>query len=274
VLSGTAIEEIEKCPARWFLERQVRAEAVKESPLVFGNALHKIAEGLASQSIEPNIEHIDALLDRMWPGMSYDAVWESKMQRSAAHDASVRLLAWFLEHSRFEAHVEARLSASIDVPHPHNAQETVTVGLKGYADRFEFTADGVVVYDYKTGRKAMENSELVKNIQLALYEYMLQKGTYDTAEHSGNRLPEGVNVSAAALVHLRLDSPDEPGLPRVQQVAAGTHDTKGELLEQRIAHAAHVVIGGRYETRYDPNTCGRCAVRFMCPASPEGGAVL
>ena len=108
VLSGTAIEEIEKCPARWFLERQVRAEAVKESPLVFGNALHKIAEGLASQSIEPHIEQIDALLDRMWPGMSYDAVWESKMQRSAAHDASVRLLAWFLEHSRFEAHVEAR----------------------------------------------------------------------------------------------------------------------------------------------------------------------
>lgn len=271
-LSGTGIDDIERCPAKWFLERKVNAVVVKQNRMVFGSALHKIAEGLALGQIETDIDAIHRKIDALWPGMGYDVEWEAAREREQARDASARLLSWFLDHSTARAEVEAQLGCTTRVPRSDGTGE-IEVSLTGWADRIEISMDGAVIYDFKTGGKSLGNLDLARHLQLALYEFMLTHGHYTAG---GAQAKLDVPVTGAALVMLRLDSGEDDGKPLVQQVAPGAHDAARNVtpLAQRIAAAAEIVLDERYETKYSDSTCRRCDVRFLCPASPDGRQVL
>ena len=149
------------------------------------------------------------------------------------------------------------------------------MSLRGRMDRVELSADGVAVFDFKTGRKAPGTTEVVKSIQLALYEYMLTRDSYRLPD-SPLTIPPGTPVSHTALVHLRVGMPGDDEAPLEQQVRSGAHDAKqpDNTVEARIAGAAEVVRSERYEARYNTERCKRCMVRFLCPAAPEGRGVL
>jgi superfamily I DNA/RNA helicase/RecB family exonuclease len=274
-LSGSGISSIEKCPARWFLERQVRAQIPSELHMVFGSALHKVAEGLSNGTLMAELAAIDATLDRLWPGMGYDVAWESRRQRADARAASIRLLRWFLDHAAAQSVVESQLTLQVSVPHPTQAEQFIAVALNGRADRIEFTADGAAVYDFKTGRKAATPGELAANIQLALYEIMLRHGEFEV-DGEKRKLPDDMAVTHTALVQLRVSDKSDDSAPRVQEVPFGTHDSKNpdRTVVQRIAAAADLVQAEVFPTRYVAEECKRCPVRFLCPASPEGRQVL
>lgn len=271
-LSGTMVTSIETCPAAWFLENKVKAKAESQTRMLFGTALHAIAEGLEAGQIETTVEDIARRLDRLWPGLGFDTTWESEYQRSQAHLASVRLLSWFIDHSQVRSVAESDLSMRASLPTPSGG--TIEVSITGRADRIEFQANGVVIYDYKTGKSAVKSAELPRNLQLALYAFMIENGTY-TENGEIKSLPDGEEVSGAALIHLRLPDAQNPEYPSVQQVAKDSHDAKSKVtLNDRLVSAAQIVLDERYEARYEVNRCSRCAVRFLCPAAPEGRQVL
>ena len=273
-LSGSGVNDIENCPAKWFLERQVRAVVQKQQRMLFGSVLHKLAEGLALGSIEPDISTIDIMVDRLWSGMDYETNWESQAQRRQAHDASVRLLNWVVEHNEIDNVVESQLLCTTHVPHPLESEKTIEVSIVGFADRIEFNSDGVTVFDFKTGAKSLSRLELARNLQLALYQFMLENGTYSRGDVT-HELPEDMSVSASSLVQLRFFDEVNPDLPLVQEVRPGTHDQESKVsLAQRLGNAAHVVMDERYEAIYEANSCVRCDVRFLCPAAPEGRSIL
>ena len=275
-ISASGITAIEHCPAQWFLERKLNALSQSATPMIFGNALHAIAQGLSSGELDYDISAIDEQLDRLWPGMGYEAQWESSRERIAAHDASVRLLTWMLEHKDRESITESDLAwnTKIAVENPDGTSREVDLAITGRADRIEFTEDGIMVFDFKTSKDAKKSKDLFKDIQLALYTYLLEHGSYKRNDEAVTRNPE-TNVTGAALVQLRVGEKDNADLALVQQVSPETHDENSlTALDQRIGQAALVVLDENYEARYEEQKCKLCKVRTLCPATPEGKQVL
>jgi RecB family exonuclease len=275
-ISASGITAIEHCPAQWFLERKLNALSQSATPMIFGNALHAIAQGLSAGDLAYDISAIDDQLDRLWPGMGYEAAWESSRERTAAHDASVRLLTWMLEHKDQMSITESALSwkTKVDVENSDGSSREVDIAITGRADRIEFTENGIMVFDFKTSKEAKKTKELFKDVQLALYTYLLEHGNYTKDEVAVTREPSQ-EVKGAALVQLRVGEQDNSDLAMVQQVSPETHDENSPVtLTQRLGKAALVVLDERYEARYEDQKCKLCKVRMLCPATPEGKQVL
>ena len=275
-LSPSTVRAIEECPAKWFLERQVQATSQAATVMVFGNAIHAIAQGLQTKEIPLDMDAVDQKLDRLWPGMGYEAPWEATQMRTEAHVVSSRLFAWLVQQGEVESIAEAGLAlkTSVHTTNPDGTARVIQLSVNGRADRIEFQADGVVVYDFKTGRKPMEKKKLPTDIQLALYSYLVKSGNYEDGPSQKSLAPE-INVKGAALVQLRSSPRDQLDLPVVQSVNAGDHDQESEVtLEERLASAASIILDETYEARYSEQQCRTCSVRIMCPAVPEGRPVL
>jgi len=244
--------------------------------MIFGNALHAIAQGLSSGEIAYDISAIDEQLDRLWPGMGYEADWESSRERTAAHDASVRLLTWMLNHKDQLSITESELTwkTKVAVDNPDGSMREVDVAISGRADRIEFTENGIMIFDFKTSKEAKKSKDLFKDVQLALYAYLLENGNFTKDGEIVSREPSQ-DVQGAALVQLRVGEKDNSDLALVQQVSPETHDENSPTsLDQRIGQAALIVLDERYEARYEDQKCKSCKVRTLCPATPEGKQVL
>jgi superfamily I DNA/RNA helicase/RecB family exonuclease len=275
-ISASGITSIEHCPAQWFLERKLNALSQSATPMIFGNALHAIAQGLSSGELAYDISAIDDQLDRLWPGMGYEAEWESSRERNAAHAASVRLLTWMLDHKDQVSITESGLSwkTKIAVTSPDGSSRDVDLAITGRADRIEFIEDGIMIFDFKTSKDAKKSKDLFKDVQLALYTYLLENGNFTKDGEEVSRESEQ-QVKGAALVQLRVGEKDNSDLALVQQVSPDTHDENSTIaLDQRIGQAALVVLDERYEARYEDQKCKLCKVRTLCPATPEGKQVL
>ena len=275
-ISASGITAIEHCPAQWFLERKLNAISQSATPMVFGNALHTIAQGLSAGDIPSDITAIDEQLDRLWSGMGYEATWESTRERQAAHDASVRLLSWLLAQNVNASVTESELTfqTKVNVVQPDGTEREVSVAIKGRADRIEFTQDGVMVFDFKTSKESKKRADLQKDVQLALYTYLLEHGNYTQNDEIQKR-DTNQNVQGAALIQLRVSEKDNPDAALVQQVTPESHDENSQTsLTQRIGQAALVVLDESYEAKYEEQKCKLCKVRMLCPAAPEGKQVL
>jgi RecB family exonuclease len=150
----------------------------------------------------------------------------------------------------------------------------VDIAITGRADRIEFTENGIMVFDFKTSKEAKKPKELFKDVQLALYTYLLEHGNFTNADGVVSR-DSNQDVKGAALVQLRVGEKDDSDLALVQQVSPDTHDENSPIsLTQRMGQAALIVLDERYEARYDDQKCKLCKVRMLCPATPEGKQVL
>jgi len=273
-LSATKIKSIEECPAQWFLTREVEAVAKTQNHMVFGVILHSIAQGLQMGELKPDLDVIDEQLDKVWQAMPYEAAWVSANERAQAHTAAERLLNWFKANADVRSIAESTLElrTKLEVVNPDGSTRDIEVQISGSADRVQFNADGIVVYDYKTGRSRASN--INKNVQLALYSYLIESGTFSDGERKFTLEP-GDKVTGGALINLRIEDKTAPGMPDIQQVANGTHDSKNDIpLIERISTAAAIVLDEQYEARPSERVCNMCSVKMLCPAKSEGRPVL
>lgn len=267
-LSATAIDGVEKCSLKWFLEHRAGAVSDNKINMVFGNILHLIAEGLQKKELAGDIDLISKKVDQIWPDQAFNAKWESEFERLQAHEASIRLLNWFNEHDQTQALAETKLTYGGQVTDQHG--NTYKLAITGYADRIEFNVDGVTIYDFKTSKKLVSKKELGVNIQLALYTYLLEHGNY-VANGEELHLTEDQSVAGAALVQLRNGTSE---LPDVQELKAGLHDENSEVpLQMRINNAALKVISDHFEANYEETQCRLCKVKALCPLMPQGRQV-
>ncbi len=273
-LSASSISAIEECPAKWYLKREVSAVAQTQNHMVFGLILHSIAQGLQRGELAPQLENLESELDKVWPAMPYEAKWISESELSEAKKAANRLLNWFNANADVRSVAESHLEfkTALDVIDPDGSHRQIEVKITGSADRVQFNTDGIVVYDYKTGKNAITN--IGKNIQLALYSYLLENGTY-TNLGEPQKLAPGESVTGGAMIYLRREDKSDPALPEIGQVANGTHDKKNSIpLVERLANAAAIVLDENYEARTDTGICDNCEVRMLCPAKAEGREVV
>ena len=275
-LSPSAVSSIEKCPAKWFLERQVQATSQSENHLVFGNAIHAIAEGLQRHEIDLDMEQIDQRLDRLWQGMGYETPWEAKVMRAQAGEVAQRLFSWLVDQGDVQSVAEAglELKTTLSAVLEDGTSRDIELRINGRADRIEFQADGVVVYDFKTGKSTRSDSELTTDIQLALYSYLMRHGSYEQGD-SQQQLPDDMPVKGAALIQLRHSDKVMTELPIVQFAKADDHDENSDIaLDERLTNAALVALDEKYVAKYEERMCSTCPVNIICPAVPAGRSML
>ena len=251
-LSASAVEALEACPLRWFLERPAAAQEQSTEQQGFGLVFHALAEEVATGATAADIDVLMDRLDRVWDRLPFEARWQSEQERRAARRALERFLVWHGQHREGRKFVaaEREFDTTLQVG-------GVDVRLHGYIDRIEVDAAGqVFLVDFKTGKKAKTPREAEQSAQLAVYQ-LAAENTEDIGETAG-----------AELVYPR-DEKESPE-PTVVRQPALREQQDPAWAPKLLAEVAGTVLAERFHASGDPTVCQHCSLRRACPRQPEG----
>ncbi|MGW7295966.1 ATP-dependent helicase [Streptomyces xiamenensis] len=255
-LSASALGElVNSCALKWFLGREVHADAPATTAQGFGNVLHVLADEVASGTTPADLAVLMERLDVVWEGLAFEAPWQSRRERDEARAALERFVRWHVLQGQtgFEP---AASEEDFDVT---LAAGEHRIRIRGTLDRVERDADGrAYVVDFKTGRNKPARAEVERHPQLAVYQLAVRHGEAE--------------IGGASLVHLRQGAPKKEGgdtLPAVQKQPPLEGDWVGDLL----ATAAGRVLDERF-TPTPGQQCGTCHFRASCSGRTEGRQVV
>ncbi len=254
VLSGSGLAAHQRCPLRWFLDREVGARSPSTAAQGFGLVLHAVVRLVSDGVLAPDVPALLARLDDVWPSLGFEAPWHGAAERREAEFALQRFLVWHAARARTVAGSEQEFRVDVG-----------DVVLVGSADRVEIAAGGEVhVVDFKTGRNARSGDDLAADPQLGVYQLAAREGAF--ADLAG----DGAAVGGAELVWLRNER--RGGLPQVQcqDPLPYGDDT---WVHAMLAGAATAIRAESYPARPDDD-CDRCPFRGCCPAHPAGRQVV
>ena len=251
-LSASAVEALDACPLRWFLERPAAAQEQSTEQQGFGLVFHALAEEVATGATPADIDVLMDRLDRVWDRLPFEARWQSEQERRAARRALERFLVWHGQHRdgrKFVA-AEREFDTTLQVG-------GVDVRLHGYIDRVEVDADGqVFLVDFKTGKKAKTPKEAEQSAQLAVYQL--------AAENT-----EGLGQTAGAELVYPRDDKESPTPTVVQQPALREQEDPA-WAPKLLAEVAGTVLTERFHASGEAAVCQHCSLRRACPRQPEG----
>ncbi len=254
-MSTSSIDRLEQCPLQWFLAHEVHADTATSPALAFGRVVHALADLLASGVLDDAA--LPGELDRVWPFLGYEAVWQSDNERAAARAALTRLAVHLRRSDRTLVGTEVEFDEVVDVPGGQ-------VRVRGRLDRIEIAADGtVVVVDLKTSRTPPSDKAVAALPQLRLYQYAVDAGLLADA------VPAGARSGSAELWQLRVEGAG--GGPKVQaQPAVADH----EPILLQLGEARSQVVAEHFPPLPEEQRCSRCPYEVCCPARPRGGQLV
>lgn len=256
-LSGSGLGALNSCPLRWFLDHEAAAESMKGPATRFGSVVHAVAEGIGSGQVPADPVVADALLDRVWRELRFDAHWESEVERDQARAALGRFLDYHLAAARELVTTEREYRAEVVVPTPAGPDR---VRLRGFVDRVERDEQGrLVAIDLKTTRSAVSAAELAQFPQLGVYQLLLQA---DDQQRPGG----------AALVQLRVEGSRGSSAPKVQ-FQDPIPEGGSSWIERDLGAAAHTVRSEVFDAVAGQH-CKSCSHTWNCPTKAQGQQVL
>ena len=250
-LSASAVEALEACPLRYFLERQAAAQEQSTDRQGIGLVFHALAEEVATGTTPADIDVLMDRLDRVWDRLPFEARWQSEQERRAARRALERFLLWHGHRGDGRSFVAAE----------EEFDTTLTVGgetvrLHGFIDRIEADVDGRIhLVDFKTARTAKSVRETEHSAQLAVYQL--------AAEAAGLGEPAG-----AELVYPRDET--DSAEPTVRRQAALPEQQDAGWAPKLLAEVAGTVLAERFHAAGEQAVCRTCSLRGSCPRQPEG----
>jgi len=259
-MSASALTGLKDCALRWFLSREASGESARSTSLGFGSVLHVLADHLGSgETADPDemIEHLDGV----WDQLQFDSPWIARREREAAEEAIRRFARWHNNRPH-------RTLVGSEVPFELETQldDGERVVLRGRVDRLEKDQEGrVVVVDFKTSKNPPGGPQVAADVQLGLYQLVVEAGGF------ANECGDGARSGGAELVQLRAD---DSSLPKVQHQPPPVPDEGGRMpVEVRLTKAVRSVRDEAFSAT-ENNHCSRCAFVPMCPAQQRGGSVL
>lgn len=256
-LSGSALESLLTCPLRWFLEKEAHADVERASATAFGSIVHAVAEYVAKGEVPPVLDDADALVDRVWSDLRFDAPWQSQSERRDARMAIERFLTYHLNTPRALEGIEDELKAFIDVPGPDGRMHNVR--LRGFMDRIERDDQGrLVPIDLKNMRRPTEVKELPTHAQLGIYQVLIRES--------------GGEPGGAALIQLRVSPKGEPHAPVVQEQEPLPAE-QPTWIEFDLGRGAGIIRDEAFDARTN-KWCRYCAYRTSCPTQSAGEQVI
>lgn len=263
-LSGSGLATLRGCPLRWFLSRVVRAEGPRGRALAIGSLVHAMAERAARGEIPAEPAAMSAAIDRVWSELPFDAPWESQAERGEVEKALERLCA-YLRQADAPLAVEHPFAVAIPLRADAGPGADREAILRGAIDRIEVTSDGRVrLVDFKTARHLPTGPQVQSDPQLGVYQVAVQHAAL------GDLAPAPA-LAGAALVQLRSDAADAPGMPRVQEQSA-LRDDDTWLLDD--IHDAITRIRSEDFPAVVSEECRTCPYAVACPAQPAGRGVI
>ena len=251
VMSASQAEAYQKCPRRYALESRLGLDPSDDNPyLRFGSLMHAVLEKSVRRSSARGV-----------PGLDLSDALQELSVRLAEMDFGTPVLnyAWLERGTRLLEQLAERWAA--DGGRAIGFEERIRVDLdgtewRGRIDRVDRMEDGTLrIVDYKTSKNPMAVKDAAVSLQLGFYLWA----------RSG-RGPDADQVSAAELWFPLCDretswtrSFDPANLEEVL-------GELGEIAEAIMAERADPVAWPPRPSR----ECGRCRVRSLCPAWPEG----
>jgi superfamily I DNA/RNA helicase/RecB family exonuclease len=243
-LSPSQADAYSTCPRRYALERRVQTSQESGPYAEFGSIIHRVLELAERQAVESRQPHAELgqaleILDQVWAS-------------SANFGSPVLNEAWLQRGRQLLQKMYSVWPGGEAIPVVLEKELTLEFGghrWQGRADRIEQHKSGELrVVDYKTSKTAAAVGDAKKSLQL---------GFYLLAAAADPELAAQGNPTAAELWYplggVNRDF-DLANLPKVadelSQVAAG-------------------IAAEDWTPRPGPH-CGRCRVRIVCPAWPEG----
>jgi RecB family exonuclease len=250
-LSASAVEALDACPLRWFLERPAAAQEQSTDKQGFGLVFHALAEEVATGATPADIDVLMDRLDRVWDRLPFEARWQSDQERRAARRALERFLVWHGQHrgGREFVAAEREFDTTLSVG-------GVEVRLHGYIDRVEVNAQGqVYLVDFKTAKTPKTPKEAEKSAQLAVYQLAAESA--------------GIGETAGAeLVYPRDEAESAEPTVRTQPPLREQEDPS--WAPKLLAEVAGTVLKERFHASGDAAVCQHCSLRRACPRQPEG----
>ncbi|MDO5721446.1 MAG: PD-(D/E)XK nuclease family protein [Actinomycetaceae bacterium] len=265
-LSPSRIERLLKCPLSVFLAANSGAGKTTDS-LNIGNFIHHLGElypqGTNAQLMEAFEAHKEVL--GFDPQTTIGARALGSVREQLACLASV-FDSCDADEVATEVEIKSDVGAAI---------------IYGFIDRLEFTEEGVVVADIKTGRASSYTSGLAeKDLQLRLYQYAL--GYPD-----GIYRPERVNLddsqqSAASHEQEKKEYPvlgarwiatQRPSGNQPEMVKLWGNDEALEEVERFVDTAANLMQGSTFEA-IPGSHCRQCDFKASCPSIKDGERLL
>ncbi|MDE0131218.1 MAG: ATP-dependent DNA helicase [bacterium] len=251
IMSASQAEAYQKCPRRYALESRLRLDPSDDNPyLRFGSLMHTVLERSvrrSSEQGEPGLDLADAL--------------QELSVRLAEMDFGTPVLnyAWLERGTRLLEQLARRWTT--DRGQAIGFEERIEIDLdgttwRGRIDRVDRMEDGTLrIVDYKTSKNPMAVKDAAVSLQLGFYLWA----------RSG-RGPDADRVSEAEL-----------WFPLCDREMSWTRSFDPANLEEVLGllrEIAEAILAERADPLPWPprpsRECGRCRVRSLCPAWPEG----
>jgi len=252
-LSGSGVAAFERCPLRWFLEREVHARGASSAAQGFGTVVHALAQAVSDGDLPADPDVLVAALDAVWDRLGFEAPWQAERDRHEARRVMVRFLRWHESNPREVVGTEVEFEALVG-----------DARLRGAVDRVERGADGrLYVVDLKTGKSQPAQKDMPTDPQLGIYQLAARDGALG---EDG----EPATLGGAELVQLRKEVA-RTSLPQVQ--AQEPLDGPPSWADDLVARVVADIRGERFAAR-PAEHCGGCAFRVSCPAHDHGRQVI
>jgi len=265
-LSASALDGLQACPRRWFLQREAHADAQRSGALSFGSIVHALAEAVARGDLPADPDVLEARADLVWDHLPFDAPWHAEAERAALREVIRRLCDYHRSSERSVRAAEHRFEVVLPLDEP-GIDSTVIV--RGAIDRVEVDDDGrAFAVDLKTGKATPSDVSVADHAQLAVYQAAILAGGLDAL------VGPGVEPGGASLVQLRFDDRHSPGSPKVQEQPALAVDDVREAPILEALRDAVVQVRAESFPAVPSIECRRCAFLRTCPAQAVAGEVV
>ncbi len=178
-LSATRIKLYQQCPRAF---RYLYVDCIPTQltgALAFGQVIHAVLHNLQQWSLahgEPLNEQVALYeFDRLWDEVvsTQNPLFKSNAELDEYTALSRLILAGYVE-----AHRDQSLPILLEYPFEILLQDEDSgreYSLRGVIDRVDQTADGLVVVDYKTGKRKPSPKQLNEDLQLTIYAFAVQQ---------------------------------------------------------------------------------------------------
>ena len=265
-LSASALDGLQACPRRWFLQREAHADSARSGALSFGSIVHALAEAVARGELPADPDVLEERADLVWQHLPFEAPWRADAERAALREVLRRFCDYHRSSSRIVAAPEQRFEVALPVGSTGGDH---TVVVRGAIDRVEVDDEGrAYAVDLKTGKDAPSDVSVADHAQLAVYQSAILAGGLDAA------IGASADPGGASLVQLRFESRQAPGSPKVQQQPAlDVSDVREAPIIEALREAVEQVRSESFPA-VPSNECRRCAFVRACPAQTASGEVL
>ncbi|HEY0902963.1 MAG TPA: ATP-dependent DNA helicase [Marmoricola sp.] len=269
-ISASLLSSVLTCPAQWFLTREAGGSGAAHQAANLGNLVHALAERVARGELTSGPEDVEVLMEqveKVWDRLAFRTPWSSAREHARVRAALHRFLHWHYANPRTVIGVEQRFETVVDLP------DGEQVRLVGYADRVELDADGrVVVVDLKTGRSAPSGAAVQRDVQLALYQYAVDRGALDELLQAQVGAAVGPAVSGGAEL-VQLGALGDATTAVVQPQAAPADEGEARTTLRSSLAAAAAMLRAESFPAVAGNHCETCDFIALCPLR-SAGAVL